>query len=972
MLGGDPGMKNLSSVRWLVLATFLSLRLVGAEADPAIVLEDPQFRYSIGRDGRNLAFEDKATGANHLASPGTPCALVRQGGREFPATGADLAGDRLTLRFAPPGVEARLRIGTVGNAVLLTVESVAGEDVERLVFLNAPLDLQGKPDEAFGACALAMNLITRVDQLPVLQTALRVGCEAKFGLRGARVALVAGPVAGLRSQLQEVLRRSDELPLCEVAGPWADEIPFNHGSYLFNFGTLDEANLDDWIAMVRRLGFNQIDNHGGGGFFRFGDFELNREKWPDGWAAWERIVRRLHDAGIGSIFHTYAFFIDKRSRYVTPVPDPRLDAFRTFTLNADVDAAATEFAVEESTAELSTVTGFFEHNSVILQLDDELVTFGGFSREPPWRFTGVERGALGTKAAAHARGGSARHLKECFGLLVPDPESSLFEEIAANHAEVVNRCGFDGIYLDAIDGSSILRGNDECWYWANKFVVEIQRRLQKPVGMEMSAMWHHFWRYRTRWQAWDYPQRGHRRFIDTHATGVNGGLLLPLHLGWWNFQSFKPPQIEPTYPDVMEYLGARLVGWDAGISLTGAVDRERLESTPLFRRAVDILRSCEELRHAQVFDEAARARLREPGQGFALTTNAAGRLTFRPSQSLPHVAAPAEPWSLTWQVTNLFGEQPLRFRLEALMSSPLEPGTNSSVLFDARDANEDRCARSTAEGVGFELGRAPNAEAGPGWLALTATNAGRVPRNAAWAKLERRFDPPVSLKDQQALAFEIEVTGGHDDLEATARTTNAGRVPVLVIRLDSPRHLSFGALADRYLPLDFAGRRQVTLVETESTRWSDYEWNDGKWLYNAYRETIDFGTIGSAGLWLQNLPPGRELQCRVRAVRAQPMLACRVVNPRLVLNGHAIELPVELKSGDWLEWVEDGRYGVQGPTGEVLAEGRGDELPPRLRAGTNTFELVFQTAADVPPRTRLTVFSQGTPLPRSEGVGSHF
>jgi len=99
---------------------------------------------------------------------------------------------------------------------------------------------------------------------------------------------------------------------------------------------------------------------------------------------------------------------------------------------------------------------------------------------------------------------------------------------------------------------------------ADKFVVEIQKRLKQPVGMEMSAMWHHFWQYRTRWQAWDYPQRGHLRFVDLHAEGVNGGLLLPLHLGWWSFQSFNPPQIEPTYPEVMENVGARLVGWNAG------------------------------------------------------------------------------------------------------------------------------------------------------------------------------------------------------------------------------------------------------------------------------------------------------------------------------------------------------------------------------------------------------------------------
>ncbi len=192
--------------------------------------------------------------------------------------------------------------------------------------------------------------------------------------------------------------------------------------------------------MVKSVGFTQIDNHGGGAFFRFGSMELNRQKRPEGWDSWQRIVARLHEAGIGSIFHSYAFFIDKQSKYVTPVPDLRLDAFRTFTLTEPLSAEATEVAVNESTAGLTTVTGFFEHNSVVLHIGDELVTFGGVNQQAPWRFTGVTRGALGTKPAAHERGAKARHLKECFGLFVPNPESTLFEEIAANHADVVNRC----------------------------------------------------------------------------------------------------------------------------------------------------------------------------------------------------------------------------------------------------------------------------------------------------------------------------------------------------------------------------------------------------------------------------------------------------------------------------------------------------------------------------------------------------
>jgi hypothetical protein len=164
------------------------------------------------------------------------------------------------------------------------------------------------------------------------------------------------------------------------------------------------------------------------------------------------------------------------------VPDGRLDAFRTFTLAEPLTDSTTEVVVNEPTSEMRTTTGFFEANSVVLHLGDELVTFGGATKQAPWKFTGVTRGALGTRAQPHERGTKARHLKEMFGLFVPDVASTLFEEIAANHAQVVNDCGFDGLYLDAIDGSGILRGNDEFWYWSQKFVVEIQKRLKKPVG----------------------------------------------------------------------------------------------------------------------------------------------------------------------------------------------------------------------------------------------------------------------------------------------------------------------------------------------------------------------------------------------------------------------------------------------------------------------------------------------------------
>ena len=926
----------------LILCFTLLAGTAFAGAPEPLVLENSLFRYTISPDARNLGFIDRATGTDYLRTSGSsPCALVRVQGQEQAATAATLALGRLTLQFGTNGLKAVIKTEVQPSFITLSVESVSGGEIDSLTFLNVPLTLKGTPDERFGACALSLNLFTRVDALPALQRELRTSCEKKFGLIGARVAIVGAPMARMLPMLQEALAGASELPVCRVAGPWAREVPFNHGSYLFNFGSLTETNLDDWVEMVHRLGFTQIDNHGGGAFFRFGSMELNRQKWPDGWDSWQRIVARLHAAGIGSIFHTYSFFIDKQSKYVTPVPDPRLDAFRTFTFAKPLTADATEIAVEESTAALTTVTGFFEYNSVVLHIGDELVTFGGVSQQAPWRFTGVKRGALGTKAAAHEPGAKARHLKECFGLFVPNVESSLFEEIAANHAEVVNRCGFDGIYLDAIDGSSILRGGDECWYWADKFIVEIQKHLKHPVGMEMSAMWHHFWQYRTRWQAWDYPQRGHERFIDLHAAEVNGGLLLPLHLGWWGFQSFNPPQIEPTYPDVIENLGARLVGWDAGISLTAGIDRDTLRNTPLFARAVGVLKTCEELRHAHTYGESARASLREPGSQFTLVKDAAGKARFRRAQSRSQTVTPGESWTLAWPVTNSFAAQPARLRIEALMSAAPSTDTNALLLADLTHPSAESWNATMANGVTFV--RMSETNRGEPQGLLVAATDGKLPRNAAWGRLEKRFAPLLNLKERQALGVEVEGDGSG---------------AVLAIRLESPRAISYGAIADRYIKLDFTGRRSFTLVETESARWSDYVWNDGKGAYNVYRETIDFGAIESVSVWLQNIRPGPDTVCRFGLIRALPLRPGLVKNPRINTGGKTIEFPVELASGSWIEANGPDDCMSYGPRGEPLGQviPRGDW--PKFPIGVTTLQFSCDPNSAAQPRARVTVFSR--------------
>jgi phosphotriesterase-related protein len=172
---------------------------------------------------------------------------------------------------------------------------------------------------------------------------------------------------------------------------------------------------------------------------------------------------------------------------VTPVPDPRLAKDATFTLAESLTSDTTAILVTESTQNMSTITGFFVRNSVTIQIDDELIIYKGISKEQPYAFTNCQRGAYSTKVASHKAGAKVHHLKECFGLFVPDPDSTLLEDVAASASNMYNECGFDMMYLDALDGEDILGGGENSWHYGSKFVFELWKRLKKPAIMEMST-----------------------------------------------------------------------------------------------------------------------------------------------------------------------------------------------------------------------------------------------------------------------------------------------------------------------------------------------------------------------------------------------------------------------------------------------------------------------------------------------------
>ncbi len=919
--------------------------VLAADAESkACTLENAYMKYVIGPDGKSAQLIDKRDGKDYLAQNRESVAAVKLAGKQLDATKAEWADGKLILQFGDSKVFATIQPHIHPHYLVFEVVDVQGPAVDEFVFANIPLSVGGVLDEPFAGCALALDLKTNVSEIPQPMKRLRASCYPRFGMPGAKVALIGCPMDALRGTLQEVVTEAKELPKSSIGGPWALGQAINQGSYLFNFGDMSEDKVDEWIALCKRLGMNQIDFHGGGSF-RFGDCQPNPTTYPNGKASFKAVIDKLHAAGISAGLHTYAFFIAKNCPWVTPVPDPRLAKDATFTLADALPVEGDAVRVVEPTTKMSTTTGFFVRNSITLQIDDELITYSGIGKEPPYAFTGCKRGAYGTKVAAHAAGAKVHHLKECFGLFVPDPETTLLAEVAGKTAEMFNTCGFDMMYLDALDGEDILGGAENSWHYGSAFVYEIWKRLQRPALMEMSTFHHHLWVVRSRMGAWDHPTRSHKRFIDIHcqANEANRRMFLPGELGWWAFKTWSGAQGEPTFPDDIEYLMSKCLGTDTGFALMG-INPGNVGTIPALPRLADITQRYEALRFSGQVTEAIRQKLRVPGAEFTLVGSLDKGWQFLPVKYDKHKVLAADDPSSTWRVENTFARQPVKLRIEALLTAkPYDAPENvAAVDFTAADEFATHTAQS---GVTADL--KPSKEqvkAGGTSGCYTATN-GRPAASGAWCQIAKTFAPAKNFAAQQALGLWV-----YGD----------GQQEVLNVQLSSPHYLSHG-IGDHYIPIDFTGWRYFELIEPEGDRYAEYSWPYGSG-YAIYRESVQFNAIETLGLWYNNLPAGKQVKCFLSPIKAMPLVDGKLIHPVVSIGGQSIRFPVEISSGSYLEYSGPNDCKLYGPNGELIQEVKPEGAAPTLGAGPNEVHFACDAPAGLRARARVTVISQGEPV----------
>lgn len=927
----------------------------------AITFSTELMAWTVSDAGLNVSFVDLATSTNYAdTTPAAPIAEVTVGGVDYPATSASGGGGSLTIGFSGCGATVVLAVDEGDHYLTLTVQSVSGAVVTDMTFLSIPTTLTGATSETFAACSLARNVTTRVTSLPGPMSTLDAGCMSRFGLTGASVAIIGCPTAQLRTLLQEAATAAPDLPHSALGGPWALDNADGRGSYVFDYGTCTESTVADWVSMCEDLGFTQVDFHGGDASLRFGDLYPNRVAYPDGYASLTAIVAALHAAGLKAGLHTYSFFIAKGSSYVAPRPDARLGVQETFTLAADVTAADTTITVNETTAGMSLETGFDIPNSVTIWIGNELITYTGINTVAPFAFTGCTRGANGTGAAAHSAGAAVKHLKEKYGLFVPDQDSTLMLELAQRIASVYNACGFDMLYLDALDGGDILAGAEYSWYYEAKFAHDVANALDSPALMEMATMHHGLWCVRSRIGAWDYPTRAAKTFIDRHVARnvTNAKSFLPTQLGWWSIRPYGGTQAEPTFTDDMEYLCAKALGTDSGLSLTG-VNPTTLAANPAWDRYVDIIHRYEDVRNAGWLTTAGKAALAAADQEFILLDRDGGGTELKFAWTARHKIQLAAA-TYTWTATNPYSQQTPRVRVEALQSAEAYTDAGVTVLL----SQATLLAATLTDATDVTLAVAATGTTAPDGTAavqITAANAGAT-AVGAWGLLETDFSPSVDLGTREAVGVWV-----YGD--------NSGAVLNIVLR--SPDFVTpitgtviVSGRKEHYITLDFTGWQYFELVEADSERNGDYTWptsaNFG--TYQIYRYDVDFSDVGGCDVWLNNVPvTGTDVL--VSVVKALPLATRSLVNPVVTIGSTAITFPVTIPVGSYVSYISATDCHLYDEDGEEVSAVTPTGATPVLAKGANT--VVFSDSSSPAARARVTLRSIGGSS-YGAGVGEAF
>jgi len=340
------------------------------------------------------------------------------------------------------------------------------------------------------------------------------------------------------------------------------------------------------------------------------------------------------------------------------------------------------------------------------------------------------------------------------------------------------------------------------------------------------------------------------------------------------------------------------------------------------------------LRHANYFPESVKEKLKVPEDEYTLIHDSDGKWKFQSMQYSKHRINGINGWSNIWNMESKFDNQPLKLRMETLMSAEPYDSAESILVSDFTDMSlfSDR---ANAQGINASL--IPSAENSAIYTAMN-DNATAV---ASWSKFGRHFTD-LNLSNHQALGVWIK---------------GDGKGEVLNFQIKSPEHIS-GGIGEHYVIVDFVEWRYFELIEPEGECFEEYKWPYGG-AYSIYRESPSYSNIESISLWYNNIPAGDSVKCEIKPIKAMPLKTIKIINPKITIKDKTITFPVEIETGCYLEFNSMSDCKLYGQKGELLSEVVPQGEVPIIEKGDNKIKMSCDNSDNINIRARVTLISKG-------------
>ena len=397
------------------------------------------------------------------------------------------------------------------------------------------------------------------------------------------------------------------------------------------------VNVDEHIKYAKQAGFRAMLIYytaflESNGYRLLGNYDKWRPEYPNGKADLEAMLTKIKNAGITPGIHILHSHIGRDSKYVTPVPDHRLNLLRIFTLSEPLSKNDTTIYVEQNLANTTMAS-----NRRVLKVGTELISYKNYTTTRPYKFTGCVRGIDETTINAQPEG-------YMFGLLdvsefgatsvYIDQNSDLQDEVAEKIADIYS-AGFEFVYFDGSEGV-----NPPFWYNVSGAQWRVFSRLKpEPIFAEGAAKTHFSWHMLTGGNAFDIfsPEvlkKETRRHPFKEAPRMKDNFTR-LNFGWLGYW-VPDEKTVGTQPDMLEYVTSRAAAWDCPISIMSYLEKFAAHArTP---DNLEVIRRWEEVREKHWLTDEQKQMLKNGEQEHILLINEQHKFELVPYDQIMDVA----------------------------------------------------------------------------------------------------------------------------------------------------------------------------------------------------------------------------------------------------------------------------------------------------------------------------------------------